>query len=176
MTDRQCDVIVGRNSRSKRGCECRCVTGTRIKSRTRNCSIRSIARCRPPVHTAVYHDSFVRAPRRATRHRIGEISTRYAKRSSTLSLPYGFRDRDSPRESLTRLLPQPSRPEMICTNTKRVRPTKTNLLRRWEAELILAGRRLQVIDKNISHLESFQIAYLSVFPEALRLSPRDTHA
>ena len=53
---------------------------------------------------------------------------------------------------------------------------ETNLLRRWEAELILAGRRLQVIDKNISHLESFQIAYLSVFPEALRLSPRDTHA
>jgi hypothetical protein len=53
---------------------------------------------------------------------------------------------------------------------------ETNLLRRWEAELILASRRLQVIDRNISHPESFQIAYLLVFPEALRLSPRDTHA
>ena len=42
---------------------------------------------------------------------------------------------------------------------------ETNLLRRWEAELILAGKRLQVIDENISHLKLFQIAFLSVFPD-----------
>ena len=41
---------------------------------------------------------------------------------------------------------------------------ETTLLQRWEAELILAGKRLQVIDQNISHLDSFQIAFLQSSP------------
>lgn len=42
----------------------------------------------------------------------------------------------------------------------------TNSLRRWETELIFARARLQVIDKNISHIEVLRVAYLSVFPDS----------
>jgi hypothetical protein len=41
----------------------------------------------------------------------------------------------------------------------------TKALRHWETELVRAGARLKVIDKNIGDLESFRVAYLSAFPD-----------
>ena len=84
----------------------------------------------------------MREPPGATRYRIGEISIRYAKRLSALSLPYGFRDKGLSE----RIADATAAAAFAAGNDLYEHQTQeagdTNSLRRSEAKLILAGASL----------------------------------
>lgn len=115
----------------------------------------------------MFHDSFVRAPPGAARNRIDDFSTQSTKRSRRLSPPSLRLQRHGLSE---RIADATAAAAFAAGNGVYEHLTReagdTNSLRRWETELIFARARLQVIDKNISHIEVLRVAYLSVFPDS----------